>query len=60
MLPFKNGKLNLRNSKVLPIVKEDYLTVTLDYEYSEVVNQVLINKYHQIYIDIFSDSENNS
>ena len=56
-IPFKNGKLNLRNNKFSPIVKEDYLTVTLDFEYNEVVNQVLINKYHQIYIDIFSDSE---
>ena len=31
ILQFKTGKLNLRNGKFSPIVKEDYLTVILDY-----------------------------
>ena len=33
MLPFKNCELSLRTGKFSPIVQEDYLTVSLDYEY---------------------------
>ena len=60
IIQLKNGKLNLRNNKFSPIVKKDYLNIILDFDYNENVNQVLINKYYQIYIDIFSDSETNS
>ena len=34
IIPFKNGKLNLRNGKFSPIQKEDYLTVVLDCDYN--------------------------
>ena len=56
-IPFKNGKLNLRTGKLEPIVKEDYLTFTMNYEYTdENRNEELINKYHQIYVDIFEEN----
>ena len=56
IIPFTNGKLNLRTCQLEPIVKEDYLTFILDYDYKEERNEDLINKYNLIYVDIINDN----
>ena len=52
-IPFTNGKLNLRTGKFKLIVKEDYVTIIMGYEFNEQRNEDLINYYHKIYVDIF-------
>ena len=54
-IPYTNGKVYLITGKLEPIVKENYFTFTIGYEYSEERNEKLINFYHQIYVDIFRD-----
>ena len=54
-IPYTNGKAHFITGKLEPIVKEDYFTFTMGYEYSEERNEELINYYYQIYVDIFGD-----
>ena len=50
------GKAYFMTEKLELIVKEDYFTFTMGYEYREERNEELINYYHhQIYVDIFGD-----
>ena len=55
ILVCKNCKINMKIRKFEQLYNQDYVTVTLNLNYSEVENQNLINKYHQIYVDIYAN-----
>ena len=38
-IPYTNGKVHLITGKLEPIVKEDYFTFTMGYDYSEERNE---------------------
>ena len=45
-MPYTNGKVHVRTGKLEPIVKQDYFTFKMSYEYNDERNEELNNYYH--------------